>query len=454
MDNSHFRELRSFLFRPHKLSEMPAAFLRFVDVQIIPRIEFKGKKLDKKKELATQIIHAVVLSGVAGGVVSDSRRKVGSGVGLRTDVWDAVIEAGLARVCLGSEMSGFRTRYRATAVLLELFDGWRLGDLVDLNLGRNTETDVPTSHALVVLSRGSRDPFTGRPLPPEERREALSLVDYVAAHAQRDRLGNPEPLAVKNGLDQLRRMEDLIERINRINLRHAWEASSVDPDTGTERVFQPNVCLRQVHAGDLFRACRYYCWSPLSGQNLPKAQRRTIRIDGEAAAELDFSCLHIRMLYHLKGQNPEGDLYRVQTVLPGSPMFGDEGEAIRDVVKRATNICLNTTSRKQAEAAVWKLIKDEGCKGLNAADIVAGIERAHPEIADRLFTDCGPDLMTADGKIMLRILSEFVANRRKPALAIHDSIICKASDVEEAEQVMREAYRTFMLAEPVIRPAF
>jgi hypothetical protein len=453
MDNSHFRELRSYLFRPHKLSDMPAAFLRFVDAQIIPRIDFKGKKLDKKKELATQIIHALVLSGVAGAVVSDGRRKE-AGVRLRVEVWDAVIEAGLAKVCLGSEMSGFRTRYRATGQLLELFDGWRLGDLIDLNLGRNTETEVPTSHALVVLSRGSRDPFTGRPLPPEERREALSLVDYVSAHAQRDRLGNPEPLAVKNGLDQLRRMEDLIERINRTNLRHAWEASSVDPDTGTERVFQPNVCLRQVHAGDLFRACRYYCWSPLSGQNLPKAQRRTIRIDGEAAAELDFSCLHIRMLYHLKGQNPEGDLYGIQTVVPGSPTSGEEYEMIRDVVKRATNICLNTSSRKQAEAAVWKLIKDEDCDGLNAAAVVAGIEHAHPEIADRLFTDCGPDLMTADGKIMLHILAEFVANLGKPALAIHDSIICKASDVEVAEQVMREAYQAFMLEEPVIRRAF
>ena len=65
-----------------------------------------------------------------------------------------------------------------------------------------------------------------------------------------------------------------------------------------------------------------------------------------------------------------------------------------------------------------------------------------------------PKALSPDGKIMLNILAEFVANEGKPALAIHDSLVCKVSDAKHAEQDMREAYQSFMGFPPVIRRAF
>jgi hypothetical protein len=44
----------------------------------------------------------------------------------RVPIWDAVVDAGYARVCVGSELSGMVTRYRATGKPLDLRKEWKL----------------------------------------------------------------------------------------------------------------------------------------------------------------------------------------------------------------------------------------------------------------------------------------------------------------------------------------
>ena len=78
---------------------------------------------------------------------------------------------------------------------------------------------------------------------------------------------------------------------------------------------------------------------------------------------------------------------------------------------------------------------------------------AHPDLADQFFTNCGVELMTTDGRIMLHILEAFV-DAGKPALGIHDSIVCRASDAEFAHETMTEMYRKFLLFDPVINRVF
>ena len=78
----------------------------------------------------------------------------------------------------------------------------------------------------------------------------------------------------------LESVEDDIEFINRVNLRYSWAAYK-KLDNGCQRVFQPNVCLKQVHSKKLLRYARLYTWDAASAQILSKSERRLIRIDRE-----------------------------------------------------------------------------------------------------------------------------------------------------------------------------
>ena len=190
---------------------------------------------------------------------------------------------------MGSENSGKVTRYRATPKLLELKREWELPLLEDVHLLRNTELDIPVHHALVVLHSGKKDRLTGRLPPVDDQKHLIPFGEEIEALAQRDGNGKPYPEAVKHGFEYLRVYEDEIERINRSNTRHGFQAWTTDPKSGREGVFPVNVCMRQVHVERFHRAARLYSFGELSGQNLSKETRPTMKIDGEPTAELDFS---------------------------------------------------------------------------------------------------------------------------------------------------------------------
>lgn len=439
-ENQHFRDLPSYAYREQRF---PDEFREFVAQRVLPRIEFDGYKLDRQREIATHLIHNLILAGQVHGCVFDSRDSARADARLRAKLWDALIEAGLARKCTGNSYVSKRTLYRASGALLGLFKGWKIDQLIDFNLGRNTTTpEAPSWHALVVLQDKDRNLL---PLPPEHLDHQLNgipLREYLAS------------------------VEDTIEAINRANLRHAWLAFKV-VGLGKRRAFQPCVVLKQKHSGQLLRYARLYTWSALSAQNLSKEERQLIQIDAQPVAELDFSACMLRMAYNIAGHDPDhdSDLYRPEKVLPrfysyrnASP---EKRAAARDFVKRATIILLNVTSRTRAEKAVQKCLSDDPAlreivqtvEETTARGIVRRIEKAHPKIADRFFTEIAAVLQTLDGMIMLRILESF-ASENRPALGIHDSIVCRRKDVKFARAAMHIAYTSMLGFPPVIRRAF
>lgn len=464
-DNFILRDLPSRPFEKHRL---PGEFKDFYCDYVAPLLSLTGYKQTEKNAVARHCIHNLICAG-PGECVADVRKLALPGVRLRVGVWDAIVAAELATACLGSEESGKVTRYRATPKLLTLRREWELSLLVHLTLGRNTELTEPTPMALVHLHSGKLDLLTGEPLPEAEQRKPISIREHVAKRAQPSPDGAPDPEAIANGLAYFREVEDRIEQINSVNLDHAWKVQRRDPDTGRQYSYGVDTRLRQIHAGEFFRTVRLYTAGPLSGQSLSKEQRQTILIDGEAAAELDFSCMVVRMLYHRKGLNPAGDLYRPERVLPkyyGLANASDARKSVaRDFVKRATNICWNVGSRSEANSSVgkfvaqhadsaflWKVIKQvESC---SVAEIVDRIIAVHPKLRGDFFSGVGLEMMTVDGQIMLGILSEFVAKEGKPALGIHDALVCKAADAAFAEETMVSVYRRFMLSEPKITRVF
>jgi hypothetical protein len=464
-ENYHLRELKSVRYQDQN---PPLDFRQFAADQCLPLIKLAGYKLPEKRQVAIHCLHNLVLTGLECKCVADTRNTHEPGVRFRVEVWNAIMSAGLAHACPGSQEARKVTRYRADAKLLDLRKEWELRELVEPTLARNTGStaQAQTRRALVCLHTGKYDPLTGRIRAKALRNGLVPLADHIRGCAQRARGtgGGPDPRAVANGLEHFRGREDRIDRINSHNLKFAWRATNAEG-----RAIPVNPCLREVHVGSFFRAMRLYGYGGLSGQHLPKRIRRKMLIGGEPVAELDYKCMAPRMLYHAAGSDPHGDIYWPSKIFPSfheSAPKGDKRRAvIRGFVKRATMICLNVATKAQANAAVSGLLKRhpesaflreviydiEGWGGPKA--VVEHILQAHRRISDKFFTEAGARLMTQECQIMLAILDNFVEAGR-PALGLHDAVLCRAADVPFAMQVMRDVYQLFVRLPPVVERAF
>lgn len=461
--NFELRELDSIIFDPDK--PPPKFFKAFFRRYVLPRLTIPGRyKLDEKQAIATTIAFALVHTGLKDFTVADSRETSNAGVRARVQLWDAFVKADLARRCLGSESSGHRTRYQATPKLLTLRRQWREKQIGPFDaIKKSSEVFDPTDLTLVeIRSRAGFDPSTGRLMPRCKKPWAVKPI-------------------WEQEINLMQSLEDSIERINRSNLGHIWQAFWTNPKTGRQTMFQPDIRLREVHAEKLFRANRLYTCGPFGAQNLPKSIRRGILIDGEPGTEFDFSGMDTRLLYHRVRLDPdrEQDIYVPEKIFPrlyGFENLGDDRkQVLRDFVKRVTNICWHVGKREQAHSSVGKLLREHDearylrqaiyqIEKTNPKDIVRRVEAAHAEVAKRFaeqlpdigtpfFTRYGMELMGLDGSIMRHILLAF-ADAQKPVLGIHDALLCKQSDAEFAIQTMYESYFQFMMFEPVIRRVF
>lgn len=457
-------ELRDRGSRVFKEQRLTDKFRQFFDAKVRPLIAFKGYKLADKWELAAHAVNLLIKTGLAVRCVADSRDTADAAIRKRTEIWDTIIAADLAKACLGSESSGKVTRYEATDKLLALDSMWKLEQLENLDLQRNSIMIPPTTHALVLLHTG-RYNATGNLFALGNQKKLVSWREYFE-RSEPDPKSDEGQAAVERGLQWVREEEDFMEELNRVNTSFAWQVFRRD-ENGKERVQPVNPCLRQIHIGEVFNAMRFYSFGELSGQSLPKAIRRTLRINGEPTAELDFSGMAPRMTYHYALLDIKGDVYRPKEILPkfyASDEASKTDKAIaRDFVKRATNICLCVTSRQKANSALGQhLFKHPHCGILNrildaeecrTTDLIDRIVKVHEPIQHRFFAGYGIEMMTIDGKIMKRILLGF-CRAKKPVLAIHDSIVVRVSDAFAAKQTMKQAYYEMVNKLPRIKQVY
>lgn len=448
--NHALRERKSAPLCDHRLTP---EFTDYCARVLLPQIEFAGRKRAEQVDLALQILHNLVVMGQKAACVSDGRDTHEPGSRLRVRVWDAIEQAGFARKRLGSQMSGRMTRYLATSELLRHFKDWELQNLVDVSLHRNTRLSVPTEHALVLLRPGKRDLQSGNLIPEHLRKKAIPFP-------------NDDPWVMVKYLESL---EDIVERVNLNNSSVAWQAFAVDPSSGKRRVFGVDVCIKLIYSGRVFRGGRLYTHGQRGGQQLTKKERRTCRCGGERVAELDFSGLHTRMLYHMQEHDPQGDIYRPERVLPKFyhsrlARDPDAAKAVRTFTKRATNVCWNVDSRSKANSSVGRLLATSPDSDL-LRDVIYRIEKTDPKVLVRrlmkvhrplrryFFSGIGMKLQMIDGFMMLNILSRF-ADASVPVLPIHDSVVCRVRDLKLARRTMRQVYRDFFGYPPHIERSF
>lgn len=171
---------------------------------------------------------------------------------------------------------------------------------------------------------------------------------------------------------------------------------------------------------------RFYC----EFQNVPKAVRAALQIDGEDTIELDFSAIHGRMLYAERGVNYVGDPYRVKGIERGT-------------VKLVFNILLNASNRREALGAIKYNVGIESPEGIAGA-----VASAHDLIRKEFYTGAGLRLQRADSAIAERVMLDLLP---EVVIPIHDSFIIRESRGGDLRDVMMAAYRAVVGFSPIIR---
>jgi hypothetical protein len=180
-------------------------------------------------------------------------------------------------------------------------------------------------------------------------------------------------------------------------------------------------------------------------QMISKKLRQYILIDGKETVELDYSCLHITLLYALEGiKPPTGDLYSV---------IGISGE-YRDIIKKSFNIAINAPNTKSAVLAINEYLREiedeQGTVTLKPKYILSAINKTHPILTKYLCSGYGTHLQRIDSElaenIMLSLLSERIC-----VLCIHDSFIVNVEYKDTLRYYMTYHFNNRFHFNPVIK---
>ncbi len=165
-------------------------------------------------------------------------------------------------------------------------------------------------------------------------------------------------------------------------------------------------------------------------QMIKSGQRRFIKIDGKDTVELDYSCLHITMLYGLEGLVlPQGDQYELKDI----PF------CYRGIIKKAVNIAINAENEKDAIGALRKEMR-EFCKEkklpyFHPKTLLDAILMKHEVIKQYFYTGYGVRLQFLESKIAEKIMLTLGA-QNIGCLCIHDSFIVSKDSEEILQNLM------------------
>jgi hypothetical protein len=239
----------------------------------------------------------------------------------------------------------------------------------------------------------------------------------------RDADRHPRPYTDRPAILRMRaEVETLNENIGLLGLGHP----ELDLDApllvvGDATIIPWKRALRRIFKPDFETGGRLYggFW-----QQMPKAIRARLLIDGEAVEEPDFVSLHPRLLYAMHGLELSGDAYQ----LPGT-LFD------RRIIKEGWMRAVNARSRTIALASLRKDFPER--TELELAALLEAIELRHSPISTSLYRCPSERLQYIDSELLLVVLEACRAEGIF-GLPIHDSIIVARSHERRTNAIMNE----------------
>ncbi|XOJ89666.1 hypothetical protein ABXT57_01990 [Methylophilaceae bacterium Uisw_097] len=174
-------------------------------------------------------------------------------------------------------------------------------------------------------------------------------------------------------------------------------------------------------------------------QRIPSDYRGGIRFSTMPTSELDFSGLHINLIYLLcKKDFPKSDPYDIHGI-------GIEG-LNRRIVKIILLHIINAKSRESAVKSITKRINFDTTlykyviqNNLDYLSFIDEILITHKPIKKYFFSGQGIKLQNFDAMMAEAVINHFT-NLGIPILCIHDSFLITADKTKDLNQVMTEKY--------------
>ncbi|QDI75221.1 hypothetical protein [Leisingera aquaemixtae] len=253
----------------------------------------------------------------------------------------------------------------------------------------------------------------------------------------------PDELFAAPVTAEVQQMADNLSRINRV-LATRWYDLHIpdaeladlqarlaeDPDGAKPLALDRRTLHRVFNDNDLATGGRFYggWW-----QNVPKAYRRHLTVNGKRMVEIDYSNLHPALLYAQEGVVPPVDCYRGIFAADVEARGGNE---LRSTVKAAFNAMLNAEKElRQAPKGV-----EPGKFSMKWRELSDAVLAAHKPIAHHFYTGAGKRLQRADSDVAERVMLDFI-DRGIAILPIHDSFLVHEGHSDLLEDSMRKALR-------------
>ena len=178
--------------------------------------------------------------------------------------------------------------------------------------------------------------------------------------------------------------------------------------------------------------------------SLGKELRPFIRINGDPVVELDYSALHIRMLYHSVGIDYREDPYSILC----------DREEDRGIYKLVQLVSINAENEGKAIKAIRNEFRKEGYYNHLTDKAIIGLinrfKRAHKPIQNFLNAGVGLDLQNRDSAITEQILTHFY-ECGIPVLPVHDSYIITSNYSGTLADTMNSYYERDFGFQPVVK---
>jgi hypothetical protein len=174
-------------------------------------------------------------------------------------------------------------------------------------------------------------------------------------------------------------------------------------------------------------------------QEIPKAMRRSLLIDGAPTAEHDYSACHLRLAYFAVGQQLPTS---TGTALDHYTLDGF-GPEWRTVIKKGVSILLNARTFAGAVGAIASVEEMPPSPWEHRVEVaitlVAAIKKRHEALAPLWHSGCGLGLQYVDSQLVIACATELISRGIVP-LPIHDSMLVRAEHLPDLSEVMERHF--------------
>jgi hypothetical protein len=160
-------------------------------------------------------------------------------------------------------------------------------------------------------------------------------------------------------------------------------------------------------------------------QEIPREYRKHITINGQPTVELDYSGMHLRLLYAKAGLEQQSDPYALGMA-----------EVPRDKVKRIVNILLNAESLASAKKAITR---DMGL-GSVIEEVLEKIFKRHDPIRQHFYSGVGVELQYWDSMIAEQVMLHMYGHHQTPVLPVHDSFLVGFRSKDKLREAMKVVF--------------